>query len=59
MIASNDQLPDIEKLERQEFILDTEEHQRLQVEEDALIQQVGRMVASGLRIMSDNISKPN
>ena len=41
MIAENEQLPDIEQLERHNFILDTEEHQRLQAEEDNLIQQVG------------------
>lgn len=41
MIAENEQLPDIEQLERHNFILDTEEHQRLQAEEDHLIQQVG------------------
>lgn len=40
MIATNDQLPDIEKLERHEFILDTEEHQRLQAEEEQMIQEV-------------------
>lgn len=40
MIVTNDQLPDIEKLERHEFILDTEEHQRLQAEEEQLIQEV-------------------
>ena len=40
MIATNDQLPDIEKLERHEFILDTEEHHRLQAEEEQLIQEV-------------------
>ena len=40
MIAENEQLPEIEQLERHNFILDTEEHQRLQAEEDQLIQQV-------------------
>ena len=40
MIATNDHLPDIEKLGRHEFILDMEEHQRLQAEEEQLIQQV-------------------
>lgn len=43
MIAENEQLPDIEQLERHNFILDTEEHQRLQAEEDNLIQQVGEV----------------
>ena len=42
MIAENEQLPEIEQLERHNFILDTEEHQRLQAEEDQLIQQVGK-----------------
>lgn len=41
MISSNDGLPDIERLERHEFILDMEDHQRLQEEEDAQIQAVG------------------
>ena len=41
MISSNDGLPDIEQLERHEFILDMEDHQRLQEEEDAQIQTVG------------------
>lgn len=40
MIATNEQLPDIEQLERQEFILDTEEHLQIQAEEDQLILQV-------------------
>lgn len=31
MIAVNEEVPDIEKLERQDFILDTEEHERLKV----------------------------
>ena len=44
MIATNEQLPDIERLERQEFILDTEEHLRMQAEEDQLILQVTKEV---------------
>ncbi len=32
MIASNADLPDIERLERQDFILDTEEHQQILAE---------------------------
>lgn len=40
MIETNANLPDIEKLERQEFILDTDEHQRIQAEEEELIGQV-------------------
>jgi len=40
MIAANEQLPDIERLERHNFILDTEEYQRLQAEEDQLIEKV-------------------
>ena len=31
MISLNEEVPDIEKLEKQEFILDTEEHERLKV----------------------------
>lgn len=42
LVATNEVLPDIEKLERQEFILDMEEHQRLQAEEEQLIKQVRR-----------------
>ena len=41
MIKANEELPDMEKLERHEFILDTEEHQRLLREEEAVIAQVG------------------
>ena len=44
MIATNEQLPDIERLERQEFILDTEEHSRMQAEEEQLILQVTKEV---------------
>lgn len=40
MIETNEQLPDIEQLERQEFVLDTEEYVQMQVEEDELILQV-------------------
>ena len=40
MIVNNEQLPDIEQLERHEFVLDTEEHLRMQAEEDELILQV-------------------
>ena len=40
LITTNEQLPAIEQLERREFILDTEEHKRLQAEEDAFIQKV-------------------
>ena len=47
MIAENEQLPEIEQLERHNFILDTEEHQRLQAEEDQLIQQVGEGEGGG------------
>ena len=32
MISLNEEVPDIEKLEKQEFILDTEEHERLKVQ---------------------------
>ncbi len=40
MIASNADLPDIERLERQDFILDTEEHQQILAEEEKLIEGV-------------------
>ena len=40
MIKANEELPDIEKLDRQEFILDTEEHHRLLQEEQEAIDQV-------------------
>lgn len=39
-MATNADLPDIERLERQEFILDTDEHQRIQAEEEQLIVKV-------------------
>lgn len=44
MIADNAGLPDIEKLERQEFILDTEDHQRILSEEEQLIEGVRREI---------------
>lgn len=37
MIETNEKLNDMEKLERSEFILDTEEHQRHQKEEEEKI----------------------
>ena len=40
MIAVNENLPDIEKLGRQEFILDTEDYQRMLGEEKQLIANV-------------------
>ncbi len=40
MISDNTGLPDIERLERQEFILDTEDHQRILSEEEQLIEGV-------------------
>ena len=40
MISTNEQAPDMERLGREEFILDMEEHDRLQAEEKELIQQV-------------------
>jgi hypothetical protein len=40
MITTNEALPDIEHLGRQEFILDTEEYQRMLVEEEKLIKEV-------------------
>ena len=44
MIIINEQLPDIERLSRQEFILDTEEYLQMQVEEDWLILQVTKEI---------------
>lgn len=44
MIVINEQLPDIERLERQEFILDTEEHLKMQAEEDRFILQVTKEI---------------
>lgn len=44
MIVINEQLPDIERLDRQEFILDTEEHLRMQAEENQLILQVTKEI---------------
>lgn len=43
MISSNEQAPDMERLGREEFILDMEEHDRLQAEENDLIQQVKKV----------------
>lgn len=40
MINTNEQAPDMERLGREEFILDMEEHDRLEAEEKELIQQV-------------------
>ena len=40
MMAANEGLPDIERLESHDFVLDTEEYQRLQAQQDSLIQQV-------------------
>ncbi|CAI8036584.1 Cilia- and flagella-associated protein 43 [Geodia barretti] len=40
MIDSNEGAPDLERLDREEFILDMEQHDRLQAEEDQQIQQV-------------------
>lgn len=37
MITTNEGLPDIEKLERHEFILDTDEYQRIQAEDNELV----------------------
>ena len=31
MMSANEEVPDMEKLEKHEFILDTEEHERLKV----------------------------
>lgn len=44
MIASNEELPHIEQLARQEFILDTEEHMQMQADEDELILQVREQI---------------
>ena len=40
MISANEQAADLEKLDREEFILDMEEHDRLQAEKEELIRQV-------------------
>lgn len=40
LINTNETLPDIEKLDRSEFILDLEEHQKHQTEEAELISKV-------------------
>ena len=47
MIATNADLPDIERLERQEFILDTEEYHRIQAEEEQLIERVREEIELG------------
>lgn len=40
MISTNEDLPDIEKLGRQEFILDTDDYQRMLLEEEKQIGSV-------------------
>ena len=40
MITTNENLPELEQLGRQEFILDTEEHQRLLAEQEEHLQKV-------------------
>jgi len=40
LIKTNEKLPEIEKLDRSEFILDLEEHQKHQTEEAELIAKV-------------------
>ncbi len=47
MISNNAELPDIEKLERHEFILDTEDHQRILSEEEQLIEGVREEIELG------------
>ena len=51
MISSNEAVPDIEKLERSEFILDTEEHLRHKGEEEKRIGEVRE------EIELDNLAK--
>ncbi|XP_075245567.1 cilia- and flagella-associated protein 43-like isoform X2 [Convolutriloba macropyga] len=51
MIEANEQAPDIEKLERSEFVLDTEEYARLKTDSD---QQVAKAYES---IELDNLAK--
>lgn len=60
MISTNEQLPDMEKLSRQDFILDTEEHQRMLAEEEAQIQQVREEVEFSIlatRYLRDQIKR--
>ena len=40
MIAKNEALPDIEKLERHEFILNTEEYDKMVSEEENILHEV-------------------
>ena len=40
MIAENEALPDIEKLERHEFILNTEEYDKMVSEEENILHEV-------------------
>lgn len=47
MITANADLPDIERLERQEFILDTEEHQHILAKEEQLIEGVREEIELG------------
>ncbi|XP_073422213.1 cilia- and flagella-associated protein 43 isoform X2 [Dendrobates tinctorius] len=51
MMRENESLPDIEKLDQQEFNLDTEEQERLRVESDQEVERVQR------EIEQENLSK--
>ncbi|XP_069620079.1 cilia- and flagella-associated protein 43 [Ranitomeya imitator] len=51
MMRENEALPDIERLDQQEFNLDTEEQERLQVESDQEVERVQR------KIEQENLSK--
>ncbi|XP_073507260.1 cilia- and flagella-associated protein 43 isoform X2 [Phyllobates terribilis] len=51
MMRENESLPDIEKLDQQEFNLDTEEQERLRVESDQEVERVRR------EIEQENLSK--
>ena len=43
MIVANGEAPDIEKLERSEFVLDTDEYAKLKTESDAQVSKVKLM----------------
>lgn len=57
MISANEQAPDLEKLDREEFILDMEEHDRLQAEKEELIRQVKTL--SSFPVLLSSLSSPH
>lgn len=57
LIKTNETLPDIEKLDRSEFILDLEEHQKHQTEEAELIAKVNNPTKTSLPLCTSYNNK--